>query len=98
MALCFAPSFLPSPAVCVTRISESKRRREGARWLDRLRARATSLDADSMPELGHGLGKPWGRNGTGQTFYKRFSYCTVRTRGELEGGKSDGTKMEYSLR
>ena len=31
----------------------------GARWLDHLRARATSVDADSMPELGHGLCKPW---------------------------------------
>ena len=27
---------------------------DGARWLDHLRARATSIDADSMPELGHG--------------------------------------------
>ena len=32
---------------------------DGARWLDHLRARATSADADSMPELGHGLWKPW---------------------------------------
>ena len=32
---------------------------DGARWLDHLRARATSVDADSMPELGHGLCKPW---------------------------------------
>ena len=32
---------------------------DGARWLDHLRARATSVDADSMPELGHGLWKPW---------------------------------------
>ena len=27
--------------------------------MDHLRARATSVDADSMPELGHGLCKPW---------------------------------------
>ena len=32
---------------------------DGARWLDHLRARATSVDANSMPELGHGLCKPW---------------------------------------
>ena len=32
---------------------------DGARWLDHLGARATSVDADSMPELGHDLCKPW---------------------------------------
>ena len=40
-----------------------------ARWLDHLRARATSLDADSMPELGHGLGKPWQEYGATARHY-----------------------------
>jgi hypothetical protein len=49
-----------------------------ARWLDHLRARATSVDADSMPELGHGLCKPWHWPWSGRRPWTEWKSAFVR--------------------
>ena len=46
--------------------------------MDHLRARATSVDADSMPELGHGLCKPWHWPWSGRRPWTEWKSAFVR--------------------